>query len=53
MKAIAAANIREYNPAQKALVEYRRTIELGLQALLQYGVKEIRMKEEFHLNGLL
>ena len=46
MKAIAAANIREYNPAQKALLEYTRAIELGLQALLQFGVKDIRMKEE-------
>lgn len=46
MKAIAAANIREYNPAQKALLEYTRIIELGLQAILQFGVKEIRMKEE-------
>jgi F-type H+-transporting ATPase subunit gamma len=45
MKAIAAANIREYNPAQKALLEYSRTIELGLQALLEFGVKDIRMKE--------
>ena len=45
MKAIAAANIREYNPAQKALGEYSRVIELGLQAVLQYGGNEVRLKE--------
>ena len=46
MKAIAAVNIREYSAAQKALSEYFLAIELGFQAVLQYGGKEISLKDK-------
>ncbi len=35
MKAIAAVNIRQYEEAVEALSQYRRTLELGLQVVMQ------------------
>ena len=40
MKALAAVNIRQYERAVEALSEYMRTIELGLQAVLQKRVEK-------------
>jgi F-type H+-transporting ATPase subunit gamma len=37
MKALAAANIRQYERAVESLAEYSRTIEMGLQILLRGG----------------
>lgn len=35
MKALAAVNIRHYEKAVESLADYRRTVELGLQAVLR------------------
>ncbi|MEQ8960851.1 MAG: F0F1 ATP synthase subunit gamma, partial [Coleofasciculus sp. C2-GNP5-27] len=35
MKALAAVSIRQYEKAVESLVEYNRTIEMGLQILLK------------------
>ncbi len=37
MKALAAVNIRQYEQAAAALLEYRRTVELGLRVLLRHA----------------
>lgn len=37
MKALAAASIRQYELAVHALAEYNRTVELGLQVVLQHS----------------
>jgi len=41
MKAIAAANIREYENAVESLAEYNRTIEMGFHILMRNMQKEI------------
>ncbi len=45
MKALAASNIHQYTNAQKSFSEYFRTIELGMQAVLQFGREKITLKE--------
>ena len=35
MKALAAVSIREYGQAVESLVEYNRTIEMGLQIIMK------------------
>ena len=40
MKALAAVSIRQYEKAVESLVEYRRTIEMGLQIVLQHRPEE-------------
>lgn len=40
MKALAAVNIRQYEKAVESLSDYYRTIEMGLQVVLQAGVEE-------------
>ncbi len=37
MKALAAVNIRQYEQADTALADYRRTIDLGLRAVLRHA----------------
>lgn len=37
MKGMAAVNIREYERAVEALVDYYRTVEMGLNMVLRYG----------------
>ena len=41
MKALAAVNIREYGQAVESLIEYNRTIEMGLQIIMRNRPGEI------------
>lgn len=44
MKALAAANIRQCERAVESLAEYHRTIEAGLQVLLQQRPREVAVE---------
>lgn len=41
MKVLAAVNVRQYQAALESLIEYHRTIELGLQIVLQSETRSI------------
>ncbi|VVB52607.1 ATP synthase gamma chain [uncultured archaeon] len=43
MKALAAVNIREYGQAVESLIEYNRTIEMGLQIIMRNRPEEIEI----------
>lgn len=43
MKALAAVSIREYGEAAESLIEYNRTIEMGLQIIIRNRPKEIEL----------
>ena len=46
MKAISSANIQEYEESVRSLNEYNKTIELGLQIILQNNKKFLASKRE-------
>jgi F-type H+-transporting ATPase subunit gamma len=46
MKAISSANIQEYEESVRSLSEYNKTIELGLQIILQNNKKFLASKRE-------
>ncbi len=43
MKALAAVSIREYGQAAESLIEYNRTIEMGLQIIMRNRPREIEI----------
>lgn len=45
MKVLAAVSIRQYEKALESLVEYNRTVEMGLQVVLKQRPREIRIAE--------
>jgi len=45
MKVLAAVSIRQYEKALESLVEYNRTVEMGLQVVLKKRPMEIRIAE--------
>jgi len=45
MKVLAAVSIRQYEKALESLVEYNRTVEMGLQVVLKQRPGEIRIAE--------
>jgi len=45
MKVLAAVSIRQYEKATKSLVEYNRTVEMGLQVVLKQRPEGIRIAE--------
>jgi F-type H+-transporting ATPase subunit gamma len=46
MKAVSSANIREYDESVRSLNEYNKTIELGLQVILQSDKRFLASKQE-------
>jgi F-type H+-transporting ATPase subunit gamma len=46
MKAISSANIQEYEESVRSLNEYNKTIELGLQIILQNNKKFLASRQE-------
>ena len=56
MKALAAVNIRQYEKAVAALAEYNRTIEMGLQVVLQMrpgGRVTVRPAPKRHVGAIV
>ncbi|MBU2522610.1 MAG: F0F1 ATP synthase subunit gamma [Proteobacteria bacterium] len=45
MKVLAAVSIRQYEKAMESLVEYNRTVEMGLQVVLKQRPEGIRIAE--------
>jgi len=45
MKVLAAVSIRQYEKATESLVEYNRTVEMGLQVVLKQRPEGIRIAE--------
>lgn len=52
MKALAAVNIRQYEKAVASVAEYYRTVEMGLQIVLQRGPDRVAGKDR-ERNGIL
>lgn len=52
MKALAAASIREYGQAEESLIEYNRTIEMGLQIIMRNSSREIEIVMPTQTNRL-
>jgi F-type H+-transporting ATPase subunit gamma len=50
MKALAAVSIRQYEKAVESLLEYNRTVEMGLQVLLRQKPPEVAIAEPV-MNG--
>ena len=48
MKALAAVNIRQYERAVASVAEYYRTVEMGLQIVLQRGPVRVAHTERAH-----
>ncbi len=52
MKALAAVSIREYGLAEESLIEYNRTIEMGLEIVMRSRQREIVTSKDFKKNRL-